>query len=94
MSPSQNSLSSTTGLSESERHLLLSAERRRIALSVLEDRADPMDLEALAAAVAARADDDGEDAVDRTMIDLHHSHLPRMDDLGVVDYDRDSGEVR
>lgn len=103
MPPSDDPLPSTTGLSESDRHLLLSAERRRIALSVLAGRDSPMNLEALATAVAARehgeeaaeeaAETVAEDGVDRTMIDLHHCHLPRLDDLGVIDYDPDARRV-
>lgn len=27
-------------------------------------------------------------------IELHHHHLPKLDDHGVVDYDRDTGSVR
>lgn len=55
-----------------------------------------MDLEELATAVVRREDPDGPattDATRRTMIDLYHRHLPMMDDLGAVEFDRRSGRV-
>lgn len=85
-------------LTEDDRHRLLAAERRRIALDVLAERTVPVDLETLAAAVAARETDDPDeptgDAVERVAVTLHHAHLPRMADYGVIDYDRESGQVR
>lgn len=80
----------TTGLTESERHRLLMAERRRIAIDILADRPAPVNLKVLAAEVAEReagVDATSEDAVKRVMTTLHHTHLPRMDAAGVIDYD-------
>jgi hypothetical protein len=73
-------------LTEEERYDLLAAERRRAVLAVLAERGAPTTLDELAAAVATR--EDGETgATDRLAVSLHHVHLPRMDDLGVLDYD-------
>lgn len=83
-------------LSESDRHRLLGVERRRHVLSVLARRRPPVDVETLATEVAAResgVDGPDEDAVERVAVSLHHTHLPLMADLGVVEYDPASGEV-
>ncbi len=73
-----------------EYHRLLSSERRRILLDVLAEQPMPAGLEAVAAAVAEReadADAPAEDAVERVAIALHHNHLPRMADAGVLEYE-------
>ncbi|WP_232342811.1 DUF7344 domain-containing protein [Halosimplex litoreum] len=73
-----------------ERHDLLAVERRRVVLEALVDREEPVALADLAEWVAARETDaatPGEDATERVAVSLHHVHLPRMDDLGVLDYD-------
>lgn len=31
---------------------------------------------------------------ERVMIDLHHRHLPKLDDAGLISYDADTGEIR
>lgn len=84
---------STDSLTETERHRLLAAERRRVAIDVLAERSAPVELTALATAIAAREDgvDPSDDAaVERVELTLHHSHLPKLDSFGVVDYDPDS----
>ena len=82
--------STVTDLRRDERYELLAAERRRLAVDVLSERDTPVALDDLAAAVAAREtteSDPGADAVNRTAISLHHVHLPRLADAGVVEYD-------
>ena len=80
----------TADLPPSDRHKLLATERRRVALDILSERGAPVDLEDLAAAIAAReanrdvADDE---AVKQVAISLHHTHLPMLADFGVIDYD-------
>lgn len=84
------------GLTESERYQLLASDRRRLTLDVLDGRTDPVDIEDLAAGIAARENGLGatdEEAIERVMIALHHSHLPKMADLGVIDYDLDANRV-
>ncbi len=34
------------------------------------------------------------DEHDKLAVDLHHNHLPQLDTVGTVDYDRDSETVR
>lgn len=86
----------TERLTESEYHELLAAEQRRIALDVLENSLAPVGVEDLAATVAARESDGvgvDEESVARVAIRLHHIHLPKMDDLGVIGYDPDAARV-
>lgn len=89
-------LADTEHLTDTERHGLLASERRRVALSVLAGRSTPVDLSELAATVAAReTDTDADDAraVERVAVALHHAHLPKLDDFGVVDYDPEARRV-
>lgn len=77
-------------LTESDRHRLLAAERRRHVLSILSERPTPVALDDLAGAVAAREtgrDGAVETRVTDVQISLHHAHLPEMAELGVIDYD-------
>jgi len=82
----------TAGLSTSDRHRVLAAKHRRRALDVLAEQTTPVDLETLAAAVAAHEGEAGadEETVEQVTISLHHTHLPLMADVGVVDYDPDA----
>lgn len=75
-------------LTESERHRLLASERRRVLLSVLADESTPISLDELATAVAAE-EPDSPDAADHTAtrVTLHHTHLPQMSHLDIIDYD-------
>lgn len=72
----------------------LAAERRRTVLAVLRERpgGEVVAVESLAAAVAARerSRDDGPAAV---LLQLHHRHLPKLDDVGLVAHDADRGTV-
>lgn len=84
------------GLSQSERSRLLASERRQTALSVLAETRCPIDLDELAAAVATHEIDSGDPTSDRVATiatALHHNHLPRMADMGVLSYDADSERV-
>lgn len=81
-----------------ERYRLLSVARRRVTLDILTDQSEPIELTALARLVTAFEHDCNADEVDpetreRVAISLHHVHLPKMDDFGVVEYDTDTREV-
>lgn len=85
------------GLTDSESYRLLSADRRRTTLEVVAELSDPVELETLAQAVAARETDAGAtsaDHVERVAVALHHVHLPTMAELDVVDYDPDASRIR
>jgi len=64
--------------------VLSAAPRRRIVTALLDDRS--RDVDGLVVAV------DPEER-SRTMVSLHHVHLPRLDDAGVVEWDPDAGTV-
>lgn len=84
-----NEHASTVDLEESERHRLLEVDRRRHALIVLGDRAGPIDLAELATAIAEREpglDATDSDAVATVATTLHHIHLPKLADAGVLEY--------
>ena len=69
---------------------LLRDPRRRQVLDCLAARTGPVDLEALAGDLAASPVWSGSsDGVERVAFHLHHRHLPKMDDVGLVDYDAD-----
>jgi len=71
-------------LTPEQRHRVLQSGRRRIALGVIADRTGPLDLEVLAAEVAAAENAGG---TDRVALSLHHDHLPRLAAHGVLSYD-------
>lgn len=78
----------TDDLTAADRCQLFGAERRRVALDELAQLRAPVDLQELATAVADREFDSvDETAARRVAITLHHAHLPKMADLGVVEYD-------
>jgi len=77
---------------ESKRYRILADSTRRAVLGVLGRTAPPADLEALAsqtAVVRYSSDEPSEGVVARTELVLHHNHLPRLADAGLIEYDRD-----
>ena len=68
-------------LTDSEYFQILSADRRRVTLEVLAGRTAPVELDALAAAVAAQETDEDavtEEKVKQVSLTLHHIHLPKI----------------
>ncbi|WP_323675897.1 hypothetical protein [Halorubellus sp. PRR65] len=83
-------------LGTDERHCLLADSDRRAVIGVLADRATPIQLSELAGEVAmARAPTTVDvDAHRREFeIVLHHNHLPRLEDAGLVEYDAATNRV-
>lgn len=81
---------SVADLTETDRHRLLAAERRRLVLTVLAERPPSVELEELTTEIAARepgVDATDEETVERVALTLHHTHLPTLAEMGVVDYD-------
>lgn len=77
---------------------LLANEQRRLLLLVLQDSTGRISLDELARSVAARANEDTSltdsgPSTDQVAISLHHNHLPKLDDAGIVDYDVDRREA-
>lgn len=77
---------------------LLADPHRRAALTCLAGRRAPVGLHALAGQIleSTGSDPDEMSAVDveRLAIALHHNHLPRLADGGLVEYDVDRRTVR
>lgn len=83
-------------LPEDDRHRVLSNRRRRILLGVLADRSLPIGVEEVAASVASQEDafEDGRrEAVERVAIALHHKHVPQLEELGILEYDRAANRI-
>jgi hypothetical protein len=69
---------------------ILSSTRRRILLDDLQCRETPVPLEELAAKIERREAEleQREPSGNRDVgISLHHNHLPRMDRVGLIEYD-------
>lgn len=94
---SKDSISKCIGdLSTSERHRLLANDRRWLALEILTGASPPVDLETLAAEVAAQETGDStvdKQTINKVVISLHHVHLSVMDETGVLDYERETHQI-
>lgn len=90
-----NPLSDAAPLDDDTRHGILSSRRRRVLLDVLDGRQTPVDVAALAEAVEAREHDAGAESkgVQQVAVTLHHNHLPRLAQAGVVEYDSTARRV-
>lgn len=77
----------TAELTETERHCLLAVDRRRHVLDVVAGREEPIGLDALAAAVLECEHGVDPSDADDVATTLHHVHLPKMVDAGVLAYD-------
>lgn len=76
--------------SSEELHRLLASDRRRCLLSYLSTEAsDPVSRDELIDVIAERERPDPGPATHRVRvtIDLHHVHLPKLADAGVIEYD-------
>lgn len=86
-------------LSEGKIYEILANRRRRETIRRLSTTADggPLSLRELSETIAER--ETGESPPPRTVREsvynsLHQTHLPKLEDLGVVTYDRETHEVR
>lgn len=82
-----------SGIPVDELFGLLANERRQALISVLATRDGPVDVDELTRAIAALetstdATDVDEADLRRVRLTLHHVHLPKMADRGVISYDR------
>ncbi|WP_158058071.1 DUF7344 domain-containing protein [Halorussus halophilus] len=70
---------------------LLSSQRRRHVLDFLSETSAPTTIDALADEVAVREANDqdemSQESVSRIRTTLHHSHVPKLVDHGVLDHD-------
>ncbi|MFB6202852.1 MAG: winged helix-turn-helix domain-containing protein [Halorhabdus sp.] len=78
---------------------ILSNPRRRMVLYYLREHAGSVDVKELAEAIAAMENDvDVSELTSqqrkRVYVSLYQTHLPKMAETGVIDYDKDGGTVR
>ena len=83
-------------LEEGQIHEVLRNDRRRLALEALRDAGGRTTVRELSETVATR--ETGEEPAPRNKrqsvyVSLHQTHLPKLDELGIVDYDGDSKAV-
>lgn len=88
---------STQELRETDIHDVLSNERRRLTLEVLGEAPDAVSTRALSESVASL--ETGRSPAPRDIrqsvyVSLQQTHLPKLDDLDVIDYDADTKTVR
>ena len=89
---------SRTELTEDELFGMLANSRRRYILHALAREERPVEIGELSTEIAAREDDVSVAEVTskdrkRVYTALQQSHLPKMDETGVVDFDKDRGTV-
>lgn len=91
-------LASDTQLDQDVVFDILSSARRRYAISILNRRGEPMELTELAEEIAAlEGDTTVEDLTKqqrkRVYVSLYQTHVPKMEEVGIVTYDQDDGTV-
>ncbi len=87
-----------TSLSQDVVFELLSSPRRRYILYYLRHSEEPVELTTLAEQVAAWENETNVDNITeqerkRVYVSLYQTHIPRLDEAGVIEYDKDSGMV-
>lgn len=79
-------------LPASEWYSVLAVKRRRLALDILAEAATAITLDELAAEIAAREGESNtadEETIEHVTVALHHTHLPKLVDAGIIHYDPD-----
>jgi DNA-binding transcriptional ArsR family regulator len=87
------------GLSQDTLFSLLSNQRRRFILQYLNRTGETIQLQDLATEVAAWENEtEPEKLTDkqrkRLYVSLYQTHIPRLEEAGIIDYDRETGEIR
>lgn len=87
-----------TTLSQDLAFDLLSNARRRFVLRQLQEGSDPVELGELAGALAAKENEVSVEELTaqqrkRTYVSLYQTHIPKMVEAGVIEYDSDSGMI-
>lgn len=77
---------------------VLSSARRRETIDILREEETPIELTGLAEIVAARENDTTVEALSsqdrkRVYVSLYQTHLPKLEDVGIIEYDEDGGEI-
>lgn len=90
--------SDNTTLSQDVAFDLLSNARRRFVLRQLQEGSDPIELGDLAGALAAKENGVSVEELTaqqrkRTYVSLYQTHIPKMVESGIIEYDSDSGVI-
>ncbi len=77
---------------------ILSSPRRRYVLYYLRKTDEPVKLTDLAEQVAAWENETTPEEITeqerkRVYVSLYQTHIPRLDEVGIVEYDKDTGEI-
>lgn len=83
-------------LEEGDIHDVLRNDRRRLAIKALRDRDGQASVRNLSEVVAARETGENPPPKNKRQsvyVSLHQTHLPKLDDLGIIDYDADAKSV-
>jgi hypothetical protein len=77
---------------------VLSSSRRRYVLYYLSQHEEPVELPSLAEEVAAWETESTVEELSsqerkRVYVSLYQTHIPKLQEVGLVDYDQDSGQV-
>lgn len=91
-------MSKSGRLTQDEAYDLLSNSRRRFVISHLRKRGRPIQLDELAAEVAAWENDLPADELTdqhrkRAYVSLYQTHIPKLEEAGIVEFDSDEGTV-
>lgn len=78
---------------------ILKNSRRRMVLEYLQEAEDEVKLSDLADVVTARENDTDVASITsterkRVYVGLYQFHLPKMDDMGIIDFDQDRGDIQ
>ena len=79
----------TIDVSTSDCCQILASKRRRLVLSILADRSSPVELSSLARELAEKMGTTNsytDTTVDSLAVQLHHIHLPMMDEVEAIEY--------
>ncbi|VTT88118.1 hypothetical protein DM2_1452 [Halorubrum sp. DM2] len=87
------------GLSQDALFSLLSNPRRRFILRYLNRTDESIQLQDLAAEVAAWENETDREALTskqrkRLYVSLYQTHIPKLEEAGIVEYDGDTGQIR
>ncbi|MXR40380.1 hypothetical protein GRX01_03285 [Halobaculum sp. WSA2] len=88
----------TDALSRDEVYDILSNGRRRFVIHLLRDEGEPIQLSELSDRVAAwendlPVDELTDQQIKRVYVSLYQTHIPKLEESGIVEYDSDSGSV-
>lgn len=89
----RNGSATEPGRWSTDYHRVLADSRRRSVTRVLTEQEAPVQLTTLAAAVATLEEEPGETAQNTIRLELHHKHLPMMEDVGILTYDPETKRV-